>query len=263
MFVNRFPPLASRSFILQVRLSSTNQNTFNLKNYQEKYRTSCSDILATVPHGCKVTEETQNKLVHLFSEYYERVGVHATNDFKHQKNHSSKLYEEAYNYYHSKLADYDDPFYALTNFPLLTDLSGNKVVTEESFTNQCAEFFQIPSDERQEFDNLIKHGELLPNDEWVLNFQDEMHKEFDEIEDKQQDIIDTIDWDFGAGNHNCDYRALSGLFEGYTNPELLELEKEYLMTPEEIEEFNYLEAVRNELKDDPFEQYPVLPDIDG
>lgn len=262
MFINRFSSLFSRSFILQARFTSSNQNSFNLKEYQEKYRTSCSDILSIVPHGCEVPPETEEKLSNLLSEYYERVGAHAINDFRHKKNRSSRLYEEAYNYHYSKLSDYDDPFYALTHFPLLTDLSGNKVLTEESFTNECANFFGIPSEERQEFDSIIKHGELPPNEEWVLNFQEEMNKGFDDIEDRQQDIIDTIEWDFGSGNHNCDYRAISGIFEGHTNPELVELEKEYMMTPEEIEEFNYFEALRKEIKDEPFEQYPVLPDIE-
>merc|ERR1712137_1175140 len=105
----------------------------SLKEYQEKYRTTASDILAALPkEGETQSRAEAEKLSDLFAEYYDNIGAHTQQIIEKNKFRSSREYAEIYNFYNGKMENFANPFYAMTHFPILSEQSGNKVHDEES-----------------------------------------------------------------------------------------------------------------------------------
>jgi len=255
--------LSARSILMQTRCFASESKNAKLIEAQKKYRTSASEVLSLVPHtGANLNKENTKKMGLAFAKYYEEIGAQIQYELKCKKISASRYEEESYNYFNSKIENHSLPFYSLTHFPLLSEFSGNRVVTEESFLNNFADFMNVSAKERPMFDDAIIHSDVLPNDEWALDLQKEFHDNLDTLEDSHQDAIDAIERDFGTDNQKCDIRGFASIFEQRTNPGLLELEKKYMMTPEEIEEYNYFEAMSEELKDTKIEPVSPIPDLD-
>lgn len=245
-----------------VRYNQTSAGSkLSLEEAQKKYRTSASDILATIPHDGEVSDSQHNELADLYTDYFERIGADTQEAIEEAKFRSSRLYTELVNLHQSKIIDVVQPFYANTHFPLLHQVSGNKNFTIDDFLDKYAEFLNIQKDERAEFDAAMKEGDPYPDDSAVLDLQTSYRQIIDECEDIHQDGIDALEMDFGSDNHNCDVKGFAPLLEDHPLPELYELEKQYAMSPEEVETWNFIEAMQKEIKEDPIEPMPEIPDI--
>jgi len=241
--------------------NASSSNSLSLKEYQEKYRTTASDILAALPKdGETSTAAESEKLSELFADYYDNIGAHSQLVIAKNKFRSSKAYEEIYKLYNAKISDFQNPFYAMTHFPLLSEKAGNKVLDEETVLNHMGNFFGIPESERPRFDSTIRYG-FVKEDSWVLDLQDKYEKDLNDMEDLHQDAIESLYMDMGSDNHNCDLRGLDPLLEPNPIQNLIDLEKQYSMTAEEIESYNYLEDLRKELSQEEVPPFPEIPEL--
>lgn len=104
----------------------------------------------------------------------------------------------------------------------------------------------------------IRNGVEVPDDRWVLELQQKFNDVLDLYEDKHQDAIDAVDRDFGSGKTNCDYRGFLPYLEPPLSPELVELEKEHILTPEERDNHNQLEEYRKRFREEEWEEFPHI-----
>jgi len=235
----------------------------NLKEYQEKYRTSCSDILEALPVDGKMDSAQSDKIADLFTTYYEKLGAYTQVKAEERKLKSSKFYEELINYRNVKWSELKKPYYAVTHFPLLSEITGNNVVTEESYLQFLGDKLGIPDKERADFNDFMVLGTMRAPGQWQIDLQEKFQDMNDEVNDMHQDAIEWVENDFGEnGLDNCDHTGFNPLFEPAAGQDLIELMKEYDMTAEEVENVTYLEEVEKLIRDDEIEQTPAgLPDI--
>merc|ERR1712137_622129 len=87
----------------------------SLKELQDRYRTSASEILASIPHDG--AEEEDENLEELYTQYYDNIGAQTNALIEKKKFQASNFYQELCDYYNAKVDRFDEPFYAATNFP--------------------------------------------------------------------------------------------------------------------------------------------------
>merc|ERR1719282_1697860 len=215
----------------------------SLKELQDKYRTSASEILASIPHDG--AEEEDENLEELYTQYYDNIGAQTNALIEKKKFQASKFYQELYDYYNAKIDRFDEPFYAATNFPILNEMSGNKPSNEEAFMDYLGELLGVPEREKEAFHDTVRNGEYQPDDSWLLQLDQDFNRILDETEDAHQDAIDSLEADFGSDNHNC---------------ELFELEKKHMMDAEEVEAWNRIAEMQKKIREKPIEKIPHLHD---
>ena len=158
------------------------------------------------------------------------------------------------------MSNLSEPFYADTQFPILKEISGNKPGTEEAFLEYLGDLMGVEDDQREEFQQTVRNGEYLPDESWVLKLQEDFTRMVEETEDAHQDAIDQIEADFGADVQNSDIRGFYPLLQPHPNPELFALEKEYMMTPEEVQEWDRIAEMQQQFRNEEAEKIPSLVD---
>merc|ERR1712110_381890 len=212
----------------------------SLKELQDRYRTSASEILASIPHDG--AEEEDENLEELYTQYYDNIGAQTNALIEKKKFQASNFYQELCDYYNAKVDLFDEPFYAATNFPILNEMSGNKPTSKEAFMD------------------TVRNGDYQPDDSWLLQLDKDFNRILDETEDAHQDAIDALEADFGSDNHNCNVRGLYPLLQAHPNPELFELEKQHMMDADEVEAWNRIAEMQKKIREKPIEKIPHLHD---